>query len=364
MSRVLVVFVSLVLSVSIGSSPSLAGSKKLRRALGIGVAVGAGVAIFNKLQKKKKQNQQNISASTKSNNQTAQSSTSRSTNIAIQKALNAKGFNAGTPDGILGKGSRAAIRNYQASIGEASTGRLTSAQSATLLGGAIAVSTSNTLASSPKMDALVTELFSNSGGLPYDKTDFKVYANGDITFRSHYTRSGKLTGKYDVQHGNVSSLNVGVNFVYGSPGQVGITDIREDRSYDLVVGPQSHTPEQAQAWARQKSKIIAKMAALAGRDFDTNKANAQIASDADSAQHTSAGFATLGGLVRNAPNSSSAPKYTIVEDNTNSSIKNVVIRCYNGSEKSVILQSDGGWTYGLANWDADTFEAAAEASCP
>lgn len=43
----------------------------------------------------------------------------------IQTSLNYFGFPAGTPDGVLGRNSRAAIANYQAHMGYAATGQLT-----------------------------------------------------------------------------------------------------------------------------------------------------------------------------------------------------------------------------------------------
>ena len=51
----------------------------------------------------------------------------------IQRALNAFGFNAGSPDGLFGRKTKAAIRSYQGSIGAKQTGTLTTQQRATLL---------------------------------------------------------------------------------------------------------------------------------------------------------------------------------------------------------------------------------------
>lgn len=44
---------------------------------------------------------------------------------AVQNALNALGYEAGTPDGVLGPSTRAAIRTYQTDSGQAVTGTLT-----------------------------------------------------------------------------------------------------------------------------------------------------------------------------------------------------------------------------------------------
>ncbi|MEP3345340.1 MAG: peptidoglycan-binding domain-containing protein [Litoreibacter sp.] len=72
----------------------------------------------------------------------------------IQTSLNYFGFPAGTPDGVLGRNSRAAISNYQAHMGYAATGQLTDYEknfllqsySRALSGG---VATSQLIAASP-----------------------------------------------------------------------------------------------------------------------------------------------------------------------------------------------------------------------
>jgi len=53
------------------------------------------------------------------------SSATRTQNRQIQTSLNYFGFPAGTPDGVLGRKSRAATSNYQAFLGYPVTGRLT-----------------------------------------------------------------------------------------------------------------------------------------------------------------------------------------------------------------------------------------------
>lgn len=54
------------------------------------------------------------------------SSAQRESNRQAQVALNYFGFNSGTPDGVLGRNSRAAISSYQAHLGYSPTGQLTS----------------------------------------------------------------------------------------------------------------------------------------------------------------------------------------------------------------------------------------------
>ena len=51
----------------------------------------------------------------------------------VQRALNAFGFDSGTPDGLFGKRTRAAIRRYQAKRGDEVSGYLTKTQKAELL---------------------------------------------------------------------------------------------------------------------------------------------------------------------------------------------------------------------------------------
>ncbi len=50
---------------------------------------------------------------------------SREQRVAAQAALNALGFAAGEPDGVIGTGSRAALRRWQAARGLTADGFLT-----------------------------------------------------------------------------------------------------------------------------------------------------------------------------------------------------------------------------------------------
>jgi peptidoglycan hydrolase-like protein with peptidoglycan-binding domain len=42
--------------------------------------------------------------------------------VALQTALNERGFASGTPDGIMGPATRSAIRHFQGSLGLAADG--------------------------------------------------------------------------------------------------------------------------------------------------------------------------------------------------------------------------------------------------
>ena len=46
----------------------------------------------------------------------------RSQLLALQTALNARGFDSGTPDGVMGPATRDGIRRYQRSLGLAADG--------------------------------------------------------------------------------------------------------------------------------------------------------------------------------------------------------------------------------------------------
>ena len=100
-------------------SPSHAGNK-FKKAIGIGIAIGAGALILKKLKKKKAQKRQLA----KSN----RSGLSRTQVRHIQTSLNDLGFNAGQIDGIMGRGTRSALRKYQTSIGENPSGKITATQ--------------------------------------------------------------------------------------------------------------------------------------------------------------------------------------------------------------------------------------------
>ena len=75
-----------------------------------------GGAIVNEAQKNKKKTVRTTSTV---------SSATREANREVQVALNYFGYPVGTPDGVLGQQSRAAIGQYQASLGYTPTGQLT-----------------------------------------------------------------------------------------------------------------------------------------------------------------------------------------------------------------------------------------------
>ncbi len=66
--------------------------------------------------------------------QQPQGGLSKAERVAVQRRLNELGYNAGSPDGAFGAGTRRAILGWQAAQGEPVTGELTSGQVARLLG--------------------------------------------------------------------------------------------------------------------------------------------------------------------------------------------------------------------------------------
>ena len=82
-----------------------------------------GGAIVQGLQNQNKQNSSNSGGSRvykKSN----VSSAERAANKQLQENLNYFGFDAGNPDGVMGRGSRTAVRKYQACLNRPSTGKV------------------------------------------------------------------------------------------------------------------------------------------------------------------------------------------------------------------------------------------------
>ena len=88
-----------------------------------------GGAIVNESQKKKRTTTV-VRKSTSSAMTTAQ----REANREVQVALNYFGYPVGTPDGVLGRNSRAAISDYQMTLGYPATGQLTEYERTLLVG--------------------------------------------------------------------------------------------------------------------------------------------------------------------------------------------------------------------------------------
>ncbi len=89
-----------------------------------------GGVIVNEANKSKKR-----TTSTKARSASSgQTSAQRAANVEVQTALNYFGYPVGTPDGSIGPKSRAAISEYQLTLGYAPTGQLTEYERTLLVG--------------------------------------------------------------------------------------------------------------------------------------------------------------------------------------------------------------------------------------
>ncbi len=92
-----------------------------------------GGAIVNEVNKGQRKRTTTTRTKTRSSS-SGQTSAQREGNREVQTALNYFGYPVGTPDGSLGPKSRAAIGEYQATLGYASTGQLTEYERTFLVG--------------------------------------------------------------------------------------------------------------------------------------------------------------------------------------------------------------------------------------
>lgn len=116
-------------SVAIGAGGVTAPARANSGDAIVGGIIGGiiGGAIVNESQKKKRTV---VRKSTSSGMTTAQ----REANREVQVALNYFGYPVGTPDGVLGRKSRASISDYQATLGYTPTGQLTDYERTLLVG--------------------------------------------------------------------------------------------------------------------------------------------------------------------------------------------------------------------------------------
>lgn len=111
-----------VLAVSLVAAPIPAMANDALIGGIIGGVIGGAISNSNKQRAAPKRTYQQASKPRSSGISSAQ----RESNRQAQVALNYFGFNSGTPDGVLGRNSRAAISSYQAHLGYTPTGQLTS----------------------------------------------------------------------------------------------------------------------------------------------------------------------------------------------------------------------------------------------
>ncbi|MEZ5779321.1 MAG: peptidoglycan-binding domain-containing protein [Paracoccaceae bacterium] len=99
----------------------------------VGAIIGGiiGGAIVNESNKKKQQTKRVV---VRKSTSSGISSAQRAANRDVQVALNYFGYPVGTPDGVLGRNSRAGISDYQATLGYPATGQLTEYEQTLLVG--------------------------------------------------------------------------------------------------------------------------------------------------------------------------------------------------------------------------------------
>ena len=106
----------LLITSSVGRAGADVGESIIGGALLLGLGCATGAIDCNNKKRSK---------STASQPRSNINSAARQQNRQVQTALNGFGWNVGSVDGVLGKNSRAAIRNYQGYMGYPQTGQLT-----------------------------------------------------------------------------------------------------------------------------------------------------------------------------------------------------------------------------------------------
>jgi peptidoglycan hydrolase-like protein with peptidoglycan-binding domain len=130
--------VALGLAAGLKPSPAQAGSKGAL--IGFGVGVATGVILNEAVNNNRRRRQvapppprRRVAPARRRRVVTPTNANDQSEAMDIQAALNDLGYNAGDVDGIIGKGTRKAIRTFQRDIDENPTGSLTNKQKIILL---------------------------------------------------------------------------------------------------------------------------------------------------------------------------------------------------------------------------------------
>ena len=205
-------FLLACLLVLTGPQMAWSGDRKIRTLLGI----GAGALILNEAIKRNKRKKTRKKSPRPAANTRARSSTktrarsatkridpasmgephmTRSVGYAVQRGLNAKGFDVGVVDGVVGSGTRRRIKAYQLAIGASATGYLTATQLADLQnagsGQALAGTTPTEPLSQQEVATLQKSL--NALGFPAGKVD-GVFGGGTASAMYSFLRSiGRAT---------------------------------------------------------------------------------------------------------------------------------------------------------------------------
>ena len=361
------------------SSVNPARAGKLERTLAIGAAIGAGVYIIGKALKKhnRKRRRGKYRKARRGG-----SGMSKSHIRAIQAALNARGFNAGRPDGILGRGTRNAIRRFQASIGARQTGRLTRRQVGMLLGGGAAVAQAAAAGardgcSNPMSEEQLARVVAFFREMAPGGDGFKIDRCRNITLRyGDRVKRGKL-------HMLFTELNQqSHDTTYFGLARKGGWDVYGGLIY--IFDP-NKTKQQSAEWLLKYNKNIVRLLALAGYASDpmAKVREEKLKNDLEALGRPDfwESLGNLAAFARKYQGSSSnsyderKPLYTIIKNNVKD-IRfhgDIVIRCRDGRKETILYFAPkklpfGGWTepvWGdtLANAGYKTFEEAARNRC-
>lgn len=156
-------------------APARADNKLLK-----GIVIGAGaVIIANEISKQNKAK----AAAAGNPAAAAEPDFSREEAALIQSELNQRGYNAGSVDGIVGKGTRAAVARYQVANGDTATGYLTPDQFSDLTGIVVASTMNGPIQDAPAVfDDAAFALCGNSAG--GEQLDCACVASSTESYRS------------------------------------------------------------------------------------------------------------------------------------------------------------------------------------
>jgi len=126
------------------SSAAPAHADKVKKAIGLGLGIVAIGVITNQAQKSKvrtpRKSRRRVRTRNRRSTRSARSQVARSEVRQVQQKLINAGYNPGAADGVMGKKTVNAIRNYQSDLNVPVTGVLTADQRAALMAGSVPIS--------------------------------------------------------------------------------------------------------------------------------------------------------------------------------------------------------------------------------
>ncbi|MEZ5870689.1 MAG: peptidoglycan-binding domain-containing protein [Nitratireductor sp.] len=271
---------ALILAGQAGSAN--AGGNGWKRAVGAAIVLGVGAAIIHDLNKKKRKANRNESRNQPQHGAPANSDGgfSRDQAFEIQVALNRQGFDAGRPDGKIGRGTRSAISQYQASIGVPATGVLTYEQYQTLVSGPAPRTASvakvdgdghvetasgyNLAQHNPAMAALIGEFMADVSYYETGWDSLQINSDGTLSIQFYKMQDGKRTGEVDYRTGTIADLKPWVNSASGENGYLTFQDRARGADFNIMVRNTGQGREEAEAWVRRQLVRLEKMGRLTG----------------------------------------------------------------------------------------------------